>query len=359
MSKSREVILHVGLPKTGTTALQYAFYSLREKLDANEIAYPNLVKSGYGWTVERGMGAGNGDIKTPKDWESDNHELRIAQIIRTAVTENPKSKKILISSEVLSAETAREIFWVTLDKLSKELDTDFRVVLYVRDPFKWFISIYQQAVSCNGFTGDLEDYVELFLDGKKELTFVFQRNLLEISNFAESYGSVLEIHRYEDALPNIERHFFIKVLGVDLDQLETRQVNTSMNIMEIQFHRGINTISTSLGSLLHFERIDTLMAQHIKKFNFDDSGYRLSSTSINKLEIAFTKYKNDLAQIVDFAENVDESIKSKLLTDSLDETETKIREQIFELGKFVASSYKSGYINWDWKNKSSQNHNQN
>jgi hypothetical protein len=36
---------------------------------------------------------------------------------------------------------------------------------------------------------------------------------------------------------------------------------------------------------------------------------------------------------------------------SIDETEAKYREQFFELGKFVASSYVNGYINWDWRKK--------
>lgn len=359
MIQSREVILHVGLPKTGTTALQFAFYSLREKLALRDIAYPNLVKSGFGWTVERGMGAGNGDIKTPNDWVSERPELRIAQLVRSAVTENPNSKQILISSEVLSPHTSQEIFWKTLGELSNEFNTKFKIVAYVRDPLQWFISIYQQAVSCNGFSGDLEDYVEFFLKGKSELSFVFQTNLLNISTMAVTYGVNLEIYRYEDCLPNIERHFFKTVLGCDFEELNTRFVNTSMNIMEVQFHRGINSISNSLGSLLHFERIDTLMAQHIKKFKFDESRYLLSDESSETISAAFEKYKNDLTQISDFAKSVDASMKSNLLTNSLTDSEIKIREQIFELGKFVASSYKSGYINWDWKNKSIGNAKQN
>lgn len=129
--------------------------------------------------------------------------------------------------------------------------------------------------------------------------------------------------------------------------------------MEVQFHRGINSISNSLGSLHHFERIDTLMAQHIKKFKFDDSRYLLSDESSETISAAFEKYKNDLTQISDFAKSVDASMKSNLLTNTLTASEIKIREQIFELGKFVASSYKSGYINWDWKNKSIGNAKQN
>lgn len=356
MSDINEVILHIGTPKTGTTALQYAFYSLREHLEDKSICYPNLVGSGHGWTIERGMGSGNGNITALIDWKSDDKIERVSHLIHDASTKCPTSNRILISSEVISKCAGNERFWQMLGDAKSETGKDIRVVVYLRNPFPWFITCYQQAVSGSGFSGNLDDYVAVFLADGNDLSFNIQLNIKSISQWAENYGINLQLLQYEDALPNLEQNFFNDVLGLDIAEFdfEPRIVNTSMNIMEVNFQRGVNSVSTSLGSLLHFERIDSLLGENRRKLSFKEQKYVLSDNSRKALEKTFAQYRTEMAEIVSFAENINYEIDHNSVLFSIDESEERYRDQFFELGKFVASSYVNGYINWDWKKKTGE-----
>ncbi|MCX6402564.1 MAG: hypothetical protein NT032_01265 [Actinobacteria bacterium] len=356
MSEVNEVILHIGTPKTGTTALQYAFYSLMTQMQDRGICYPDLVGSGHGWTIERGMGSGNGNITARVDWESEDKTDRVRQLLNDAVAKCPDSDRILISSEVISKCAGNERFWQMLGDAKSAVSQKIKVVIYLRNPFPWFLTCYQQLVSGSGFSGDLDDYVDVFLQNENDLAFNIQLNIKSIAHWAEVYGIDLQLLQYEAALPNLEQHFFKEVLDLDLVEFgfEPRVVNTSMNIMEVYFQRGVNSVSTSLGSLLHFERIDSLLGENRRKLSFKEQKHVLSDISRQTLEKAFEKYYRDMADLVSFAEDINYAIDHNSVLFSIDETEAKYREQFFELGKFVASSYVNGYINWDWKKKTGE-----
>jgi len=88
--------------------------------------------------------------------------------------------------------------------------------------------------------------------------------------------------------------------------------------------------------------------------SFKEQKHVLSDISRQTLEKAFEKYYRDMADLVSFAEDINYAIDHNSVLFSIDETEAKYREQFFELGKFVASSYVNGYINWDWKKKTGE-----
>jgi hypothetical protein len=212
------------------------------------------------------------------------------------------------------------------------------------------VATYQQAVKASGFKGNLDDFVATFLNSKSDLSFGTQQNLSAIIERSKSSNCEIEIYRYEDSLPSIEGHFFSNVLGLDFDSfgISRSKVNTTFNMMELEFHRGINTVSKHLGTLLSFERSDTAMAKDIKRFDFSESKFPLSLESRKTLETAFNQYRETLSRVCNFADKVDFTIDASRLTFELDESEDQIRQQIFELGRFVAISYSSGYMKWDW-----------
>jgi cytochrome oxidase Cu insertion factor (SCO1/SenC/PrrC family) len=88
--------------------------------------------------------------------------------------------------------------------------------------------------------------------------------------------------------------------------------------------------------------------------SFKEQKHVLSDSSRQALEKAFEQYRRDMADIASFAENINYEIDHNSVLYSIDETEAKYRDQFFELGKFVASSYVNGYINWDWKQKTGE-----
>ena len=352
--KVREVILHIGTPKTGTTALQLAFYRSREFLNENSISYPNLTESGFGWTVERGLGSGNANLDALISWESNKAEDRFAHIIREAEKSCDAHEKILLSSEVLNRYSVSKEFWETIGKLSTNLNLKFTFVIYLRDPFSWFISCYQQAVKGSCFTGSLDNFVGPFLNSNSDLSFITQKNLPVFFENVEKYKCGLKIYRYEDSLPSIENHFFSNVLGLQFEEtgVEPNIVNTTFNMMELEFHRGVNSVSCRLGTLFSFERSDTNLARNVKRFNFPKSKFVLTQDSRKTLANQFKIYESHLKLLTNFGDRVNYSINDAVLADELSDDEKLIREQIFELGRFVAISHTDGYINWDWKRKS-------
>ncbi|MFK8047450.1 MAG: hypothetical protein AB8B81_03335 [Halioglobus sp.] len=151
-SKYGQIILHVGMHKTGTTSIQNNAHRLRETLLEHDIYYPSFVykdifkvnHSGpitalvcespdrYGEQWRTGLG---NDIESlQKTYRTHFSEL----------LENPKASTLVLSGETTSAfeiehlEALRDILTEHTDKL--------RVFVYIRDPHNAVASTLQQRV---------------------------------------------------------------------------------------------------------------------------------------------------------------------------------------------------------------------
>jgi hypothetical protein len=352
----REIILHIGNTKTGTTSLQFAFFKLKDELQANGICYPNLVGTGFGWTVDRGMSTGNADTNARFDWEMYEQEDRLLWLIeKSLATCNPEDT-IILSSEHLSRLTVPESFWKNISEISRKHSCRIKVIFYIRDPFSMLLACYQQFVKENGFAGDLGSFLDPFWDGQHPISFFSQRNLRNTIKFAKDYSCELELFRYEETNSNIEKHFFSKVLDLDIEKFnfESKKINTSLSPIEVDFHRGINANSPRMGELLGFERNDILLSRNIKHFFFEQDKYLLSNENQVKIVQLFKEYRDSLVGLVDFAERIDIDLNHKKIANSIDPVFDTYREQVFELGKFVAAAYETGYVQWNWQNENNR-----
>jgi hypothetical protein len=166
--------LHIGAPKTGTSAIQ-AFLALnREAFQAaTGIHYP---QSGSDDRALRGKPtAGNG--------------ARIAKLLRSRKRDALDRAVALTERELGRSETAllfsSEGFWaVTQDAMSAFMDrfrdaASFRFVLYARPQVKHVESAYLQVLGNRGFDGGVDDY----FDQLKSRFFVGQklRSLRELA----------------------------------------------------------------------------------------------------------------------------------------------------------------------------------
>lgn len=351
----KEVFLHIGTTKTGTSSLQYAFYNLRSNLLENGISYPVYFESDFGWKADRGMGAGNADVDGFLDWANEDRVLRLKYMIEKSLSEKEADKSLFIS-EHLSPLAIQNHFWQMLKDVEENFNCKVRVISYVRDPFKMFLACYQQVVKLNGYVGQLNDFVNIFETANSPLSFIFQRNIDLISKLAGDSKIDLQLYRYEDCLPEVEKHFFKEVLNIDLGKLnfEPNRINTSISPSVVEFHRGVNSVSRKLGQLLGFERSDTLLAQNIRNPKIENDKYLLGTTQQDALSNIFDDYKEKLSSVCNFADKVDYSIDSEKITNKLSEFENLSKNQIYELGRFVASSYETGYVQWNWKNENNR-----
>lgn len=143
--KERRLILHVGLPKTGTTALQFWCENNRANLLEHDILYPKASENEF----------------APKH-QFIVDELKSGSFTRTsqALAEG-KQSTILLSAEGLS----NNLYQFSEEALAgfRELTKDYRlqIVLVLRDPEPWINSMWKEGVLAHpGYAGSLEDYAK-------------------------------------------------------------------------------------------------------------------------------------------------------------------------------------------------------
>lgn len=348
-----DLIIHAGTAKTGTTSLHYALYKLAPWLLSNGVNYPNLNGSGFGWTAERGRSAGNADPEYPGyQWESDDWVERFQWMLDRASELADSKEKIVLTSELLSVLTTREEFWTRLKSFQQESGRRISLVLYLRDPFSMFVSCYQQSVKIEGFHGEASDFVSEFMNVNRVPRFYTQSNIDRVSEFAKLNDIHLVLFRYEDSLPNLELHFFKELLDLEVppSRYVPKRFNLSMSSIEIDFHRGVNSVDPNLGQTFGYERLDTFLAQFTRKFT---SSYKmfLSNDDIDTLHHMFQLYQAKTEKYVYFHDRIDYSVNLGMLEKAMNPDVVQLRSEIFELGRFVALSYTSGYLDWTIKRK--------
>jgi hypothetical protein len=348
---AQKVIVHVGTPKTGTTALQVSFANNQERLLDQSVHYPNITNSGFGWPVARGLSSGNGDIGWKFAWPVEGEANRLQWLIDTALEKSDPTHNILFSSEVLNWLAVKPEFWQVLNATQQSRGCEIEVVAYFRDPFKYFMSSYQQFVKTSAFTGTLGQYIPEFWNSGFPLSFKFQKNILAIQHMAKDANIAFRTFRYEDCAASIENHFYTNILDVDSSAFEkaTDPINTSMSAEEIHFHRGVNLVSPKLGQLLGFERSDLKLSALRPPRLRAKTKLLLTTEEQDQLQELFNQYKVDAEIAFDFADRINFTVDRNATVPSLDERETEIADELFNLGVFVATSYSGGYIDWTWK----------
>ena len=338
------LIVHVGCPKTGTSGIQSALYHLHEELAERSVSYPNLTGQGFGWQAERGVMSGNGEV-TLSGYKAGTLGAEWQHLLNRC-GEVPSAEVQIVSSETLVSLVGEEFFWRDLAGHAAAAGKGAVVVVYLRDPFPFFLSTYSQAVKTGGYVGTLEDWVDVFWHyGNWYLPY---RQLDQMYELARRYGCQLKAFRFEDARGQIGEHFLGTACGVSTQGLTipNKLVNQSLTAFDCSFHRGINSRSAHLGSLLTWDRTDTKMEEsHLS--SGEPGRFELSREGRAKLDRIFGDYRSVLARCTEFADRVDYSIRERRLTECYTAEEAGIHLKFYELGRILASSYVAGYIRWD------------
>jgi len=206
----RRVVLHAGIGKTGSSALQTAFVRRRDALASYGVRYPehrsdDVARSGG---VTSGNGAPLRRWLVPRDDAPRGLGARVrAQVVEEVLTADART--LLYSSEFLHLARPER-----LDRLRRELaghDATLEAVVYVRDLVGHALSSYSQVVKRGLYTGTFADYIAPDAEGGYHLALDRVLALPEVLG----HDNVTVLH-YDTVRHDLVRHFCTSVLGVDL-----------------------------------------------------------------------------------------------------------------------------------------------
>lgn len=247
----RRLVLHMGIPKTGSSALQVAFAQRREKLARLGVHYP---QSPSDLRAERGqVTAGNGVLLRQLLVDRDQATALDRQFeLVTETLQSSGNRHVLYSSELL--------FGFLPDRLAKLRDLarvqgyQMHAALYVRnrDAHAW--SAYSQQLKRGLYSGTFLDFLES-VDSPYRLQW--QRQLQRLLDVLGS--DCLTVMHYESERAELVPGFLRRVLRiVDEDEPSTTSasINRSLSRREMTFLRYVNT---RLDSRQHALRLDDVI----------------------------------------------------------------------------------------------------
>lgn len=232
--KNKSFYLHIGSPKTGTSALQYFLLKNRSVLNRKGFDYPSHTLDPNG--------VSSGNAKEFARCIQDNNAISESMTKKMLHTE--------YSSVILSSEYFFQIENQYISKIKDLLGrASTKIIVYFRRQDSMMIAAFNQGVKRHGFKEDISQYFETYKDkpyfyqsvieqwgkvfGKENIIvrpyekqqffngsifsdFIHQLNLdltteftLPIQNINSSYRiDALEIKRLFNRLPSLVRHLF-------------------------------------------------------------------------------------------------------------------------------------------------------
>jgi hypothetical protein len=224
MSQSRKLILHIGAPKTGTSAIQRFLASNVDALRAMGFDY---LRGGPDFGSLPTTGNGLPILLFFQNAGSPPETL-------SSVIEGyfGTQSTAIISSEILFSLSGG---WQELIDACSAIDSEPRVIVYVRNVYPFYLSSYNQLVKQHGEIGSFRHFVENndILSYQEPLQF-----------FAKALGpDRVKVAHYESAQMNICRHF-VAMISPDADlskmKFDLVRVNRSLDELELRFMRIAN-----------------------------------------------------------------------------------------------------------------------
>ena len=276
------LFLHIGGPKTGSTALQEDLHAKRHTLATRGILYPEIThKTKQHFFVPYIAGYDIQGINLRQNLDSHIHLESLARFNKDVSTH--KYKSVVLSSEVLSQITSSQMF--KLNAFLSQIFSSISVIKYVRHPIPYMLSQMAQHVR----SADPLDY-DYFSDKHYRNTMqIAERNDLLL--YCETFGhSNVCPYIYERDFHNewnICDHFYNEVLGLGIKsktQIDTAQ-NRSMSYRSALFLAELQYVQPEFNG--HNYKKNPNRSHKISRliYKFDADGPRLGVPSHLKEEM--------------------------------------------------------------------------
>jgi len=257
----KEVILHIGLHKTGSTSIQKALKGYNkdgvkaigfEQENHSVPMYTIFSESRYEYHIWKNSGANKDQI---------NQYRQTNLKILTDHVNDENNDKLIISGEDMCSLSAEEKH--KLIKFFTKLDISVKVIVYVRSPIDWLASVYQERAK-NGRTpiGKIATNYEYTL--KPFLELLGKNNILVFSfnDVQKNYGSII--------------NHFSDILKIKLPDLNKE--NISLTEFQLALVCSLNSIKLQTNGHPHRYRIRSKIIDIIREYRCEG----LASKSLDK-----------------------------------------------------------------------------
>jgi len=181
------VLLHVGLPKTGTTSIQQALYNACKNNDLDGVCYPLIDNKIHHHDIVTIFMAPDRLLRWHKSIVRTTEELRkIRERVKGVIVEALGRKNdVILSSEFLSAMNHDEI--ASFKRYLEQSTTgSIKVLMYVRSPPDYYLSFVQQQIKASSTFANPVDYR--------------QRIKGMVGKWVNAFPGVVEIRSYDRSI---------------------------------------------------------------------------------------------------------------------------------------------------------------
>lgn len=270
-----EVVLHLGMGKTGSSALQVAFVRNRDFLTDLGIYYPEHYSDKRAMRGETVTGNGialQPYLAPPEGTSDEDAEAALAGLLE--LVHSSATRSLLYSSEMLfyfDVERLRSLHTVLADR-----GVRLRAMMFVRDVAGHALSCYAQEVKRSRYTASLATYIEGYSLWPEDMSM--QPRLAALLDILGADNTV--VAHYDTARRTIVESFLAATYGLtDLTGFEsgTETVNRSLTAQEVEWMRYINgRLETALGALVVSDQI-------IHRAPLDPTGVFLTVDEVKQL----------------------------------------------------------------------------
>jgi len=235
----RRCWLHIGAPKTGTTAIQLFLEANQDRLPALGFAYPIAARRASGHhDLAFLAGGGYPDWAVPQDQTLD----ALVAALRTEIEAGPATTILSSENFYLLHEPAAVLDLMVRLGFPRGAVT---VVVYLRRQDEAALSWYNQAVKAQGYAGSFEEHLRAHQD-----LWDYDAHLRA---WAGAFGADrLAVRRYGGDV----RRDFVEAVGLPADDLHfaAERINTEINRDIMEFQRQINRLPLPAQDKRRFHR---------------------------------------------------------------------------------------------------------
>lgn len=325
----KEVYLHIGMHKTGTSYIQKSLRNNEELLNKNKIGYLYFNDSPISNCASHKLAWGLGFGMVPDLGTKEKNARLLGECKKQSLNDfdlmiqNNSCEKLIVSSELFCEGMVENDYSIQINNLyNKLINCQTKIIIYIRKYDDYFESLYSEVIKGTNYSKPIDKFVEeQLIRTKKDVTNFIILPIINQWNKAFGKENIIVKVYSKDKFKNKDLFAdFLETCNIyNFDYEETRQENSRISgeILEIKknynqmiYEENTNMINYNILDLLY--KYCSKISQYSKKSYFNTLTKELRTKIYTAFEpecrIIEENYSKELSLIPDLEqdENQDE-----------------------------------------------------